>query len=103
MLIPNLNRDKGPQRPKPKANKNPGPTTYQVEKKDERKILGNLQKSFSTTLGTTDRAANKKLNRFIDIHKKRKEWVPPVTKYHTPMEKISRYTSPSPTRLAHKK
>ena len=69
--IANLNRDKSPQRGVFKVDKkSPGPQTYQVDKKDERKIISIKKKSITFSIGSPDRNNNTKLDRFIDIHKK---------------------------------
>jgi hypothetical protein len=53
-----------------------------LDKKDERKILSIKRRSVTANLGSPDRAQNSKFERFIDIHKKNKQWVPPLTKYN---------------------
>ena len=101
-----MNRDKSPQRgPPAKPDKGPSPVSYNVEKKEERKILSTKTRSVNAMIGSDDHSKNPKHERFIDIHKKRKAFVPPVTKYNYTGEQRARYisTGPSSLKRAHKR
>jgi len=56
-------------------------------------------------LGHDDHSKNPKHERFIDIHKKRKAWMPPLTKYNFTGEQKARFisTGPSSLKLAYKR
>ena len=59
------------------------PVTYKVDQMDDRKCLSHLKRTIAPKIVLRDdtKYGNKTL-RFIDIHTKGKEWVPPVSKYN---------------------
>ena len=81
-----MNRQKGElnRSPLPKhiVKKDPGPTHYDTNKvsfKQEEKTLSNIHKDISYKIHYNKEAkGGPNLKRFIDIHKKNKEWVPGV-------------------------
>ena len=79
----NRNRAKN-LRDDPAVNKSSlSPVTYKVDLMDDRKTLSTQKRVLAPKISNSDgtKYGNKTL-RFIDIHKKNKEWIPPVTKYN---------------------
>lgn len=99
-----FNRDPNPQRGlAPKFDKKePGPQTYQLEKKDERVLLSTKKRSIDYRFYPGNKEAGK-MNRFMDHHIKKVKGSPAPTKYSMSIEKMNKYISPSPNRLAHKR
>ena len=81
--------------------KDPGPQTYQLEKKDERRLLSTKKRSLDYRFypGTKE----SKMERYMDTHIKKVKNSPAPTKYSMTIEKMSKYVSPSPVRYAHKR
>ena len=80
------------------------PVTYKVDQMDDRKNLSTQKRIIAPkiTCSNGTKYGDKTL-RFIDIHKRNKEWVPPVTKYNYTAEQMRKNTSSSPLGLKHKK
>lgn len=105
--MPKISLDKRPGRmSSPKYDKTklgPTATTYPVEKKDERKILSTKKKCLQYNMNMRKGTKyGEKIMRFIDIHKKSKEYLPPFTKYDFTMKQYDKI-SQSPLKLAYKK
>ena len=79
-----MNLDKSPKGVTLKKNKDPGPTTYPVEKMRLDKILSTVvnDKPHKIVYDKKMKSPGGDLDRFIDIHKRHKKWVPPVTRYN---------------------
>jgi hypothetical protein len=60
-------------------------------------------KSMKFFVKVEENGKKQKLKRYLELHCKSKEWLPPLTKYHVEYEKIKRFTSTSPNKLAHKR
>ena len=87
-----------------KKEKAPTAQTYKVEKLDERKILSTKKSSFDFRFSfAKEPKGNSNIKRFIDIHKKDKAWVPPVTKYNFTADQREKFLSSSPPQLRRKR
>ena len=93
-----MNLEKSPRTIPIKKNKEPGPTTYQVEKMKLGTILSTVvnNKPHRIVYDKSKKSPDGDLDRFIDIHKKQKKWVPPVTRYNYTADQLRKYTSVSP-------
>lgn len=79
-----MNLEKSPRTIPIKKNKDPGPTTYPVEKLKLESILSTVikPKPHKIVYKKESKSPDGDLDRFIDLHKKAKKWVPPVTRYN---------------------
>ena len=103
-----MGKDKSPARmDKVKYDKvkaGPSCTTYQFDRKNDRKILSIRKRSTEFQFGEADHQKNKKMERMFDVHLKNKKFLPPVTKYNFSGADLKRITSCSPlTKQAHKR
>ena len=74
--------------------KKPGPTAYPVSFKQEEKTLSTVVKDPSYKIHyNKESKLGPDLQRFIDIHKRRKQWVPPVTRYNYTADQLRKYVS----------
>ena len=81
--------------------KEPGPQTYKLDQKDERKILSTKRPSTSYRFypGTKE----KSLTRFMDVHISKKKMIPAPDKYVISMDTLTKRISSSPVKYAHKR
>ena len=75
--------------------------TYKLDQKDDRKILSIRKRSIDYKFYPVNK--EKKLERFIDEHTRKKKIIPAPNKYVVPMETWTKRVSQSPVRYAHKR